>query len=127
MLGLLIKGGVRAAKSYKKLKKAQKKRSAKTAKKNAKARPKQDYKKYIQNTPERKAAYKKAHAIKDDNERLNALRRLNNGTKQYRANAKRDNIISGTALAGTTAIAANEINKQNKKIDEKYKKKKKDK
>lgn len=124
MLGLLIKGGAKAAKSYTKLKKSQKKRAAKTAKENAKARPKQDYKKYIHNTPERKAAYKKARSIKDDNERLNALRRLNNGTKQYRANAKRDNIISGTALAGATALTANEINKQNKKLDEKYKKKK---
>ena len=86
MLGLL-KIGAKAAKSYKKLNKAQKKRARKTAKENAKARPKQDYKKKPK--------------------------------KSSRGGGK----ASAALLAGTTAIAANEIHKQNKKLDEKYKKK----
>ena len=88
MLGLLIKGGTKAAKSYTKLKKSQKKRAAKTAKENAKARPKQDYKK--------------------------------KSKKPSRGRGK----ASAALLAGATALTANEINKQNKKLDEKYKKKK---
>lgn len=43
--------------------------------------------------------------------------------KKPKKSSRKGGKLNAALLAGTTAIAANEIHKQNKKLDEKYKKK----
>ena len=52
------------------------------------------------------------------------LRSSDTGRAYKKRQELKQDVTGGALLAGATALTANEINKQNKKLDEKYKKKK---